>query len=77
MAISRSQTGKTVSLKPPKHLQHKVVRASSPMEKMKEKRKPLLPATKKNFKKYKPKKIKAKKHLTASQLWKFAPDVKS
>ena len=65
-----------MSLKPPRHLQHKVVRASSPMEKIK-KKKPLLPATKKNFKKYKPKKIKAKKHLTASQLWKFAPDVKS
>ena len=46
------------------------------MEKIK-KKKPLLPATKKNFKKYKPKKIKAGKHLTASQLWKFAPDVKS
>ena len=65
-----------MSLKPPKHLQHKVVRASSPMEK-KKKKTPFLPATKKNFKKYKPKKIKAKKHLTASQLWKFAPDVKS
>ena len=46
------------------------------MEKIK-KKKPLLPANKKNFKKYKPKKIKAGKHLTASQLWKFAPDVKS
>ena len=76
MAISRSQTGKTVSLKPPRHLQHKVVRASSPMEK-KKKKTPFLPATKKNFKKYKPKKIKAAKSLTASQLWKFAPDVKS
>ena len=76
MTISRSQTGKTVNLKPPRHLQHKVVRASSPMEK-KKKKTPFLPATKKNFKKYKPKKIKAKKHLTASQLWKFAPDVKS
>ena len=64
-----------MSLKPPKHLQHRVIRASSPMEKIK-KKKPLLPATKKNFKKYKPKKIKAKKHLTASQLWKFMPDVK-
>jgi hypothetical protein len=53
-----------------------VIKASSPMEKIK-KKKPLLPATKKNFKKYKPKKIKAGKHLTASQLWKFAPDVKS
>jgi len=77
MTISRSQTGKTVSLKPPTHLQHRVIKASSPMEKMKKKRKPLLPATKKNFTKYKPKKIKAAKSLTASQLWKFAPDVKS
>ena len=76
MAISRSQTGKTVSLKPPKHLQHRVIKASSPLEK-KKKKTPFLPATKKNFKKYKLKKIKAKKHLTASQLWKFAPDVKS
>ena len=76
MTISRSQTGKTVSLKPPSHLQHRVTLASSPMEK-KKKKTPLLPATKKNFKKYKPKKIKAKKSLTASQLWKFAPDVKS
>jgi hypothetical protein len=65
-----------VSLKPPKHQQHKVIAASSPMEKVKKKT-PFLPATKKNFKKYKPKKIKAKKHLTASQLWKFAPNVKS
>jgi hypothetical protein len=53
-----------------------VIKASSPLEK-KKKKTPFLPATKKNFKKYKPKKIKAKKHLTASQLWKFAPDVKS
>ncbi len=65
-----------MSLKPPKHLQHRVIKASSPLEK-KKKKTPFLPATKKNFKKYKPKKIKAKKHLTASQLWKFAPDVKS
>jgi len=77
MAISRNQTGKTVSLKPPKHQQHRVIRSSSPMEKAKKKRKPFLPATKKNFTKYKPKKIKAGKSLTASQLWKFAPDVKS
>jgi hypothetical protein len=76
MAISRSQTGKTMNLKPPKHLQHRVIKASSPMEKVKKKT-PLLPANKKNFTQYKPKKIKAKKHLTASQLWKFAPDVKS
>ena len=46
------------------------------MEK-KKKKTPFLPATKKNFQKYKPKKIKAAKSLTASQLWKFAPDVKS
>ena len=46
------------------------------MEKVKKKT-PFLPATKKNFKKYKPKKIKAKTQLTASQLWKFAPDVKT
>ena len=76
MAISRSQTGKTVSLKPPKHLQHRVIKASSPLEK-KKKKTPFLPANKKNFTKYKPKKIKAAKSLTASQLWKFAPDVKS
>ena len=76
MTISRSQTGKTVSLKPPTHLQHRVIKASSPIEK-KKKKTPFLPATKKNFKKYKPKKIKAAKSLTASQLWKFAPDVKS
>ena len=43
----------------------------------KKKKKPLLPATKKNFTKYKPKKIKAKKHLTSSELWKFVPNVKS
>jgi len=76
MAISRSQTGKTVSLKPPRHQQHRVIRASSPMEKIKKKRVPFLPATKKNFTKYKTKKIKGNKHLTASALWKFSPDVK-
>ena len=76
MTISRSQTGKTVSLKPPRHLQHRVTLTSSPMQK-KKKKKPLLPATKKNFTKYKPKKIKAKKHLTSSELWKFVPNVKS
>tara|TARA_Y100000031_G_scaffold145839_1_gene178901 strand:+ start:160 stop:321 length:162 start_codon:yes stop_codon:yes gene_type:complete len=53
-----------------------VIKASSPLEK-KKKKTPFLPANKKNFKKYKPKKIKAAKSLTASQLWKFAPDVKS
>jgi len=46
------------------------------MEKSKNKRKPLLPANKKNFTKYKPKKIKGAKSLTASSLWKFIPDVK-
>jgi len=76
MAISRSQTRKTVSLKPPKHLQHRVIRSSSPMEKVKKKRTPLLPANKKNFTKYKPKKIKGAKSLTASSLWKFVSDVK-
>jgi len=75
MTISRSQTEKTVNLKVPPHLQHKVIRGSSPMEKIK-KKKPLLPATKKNFTKYKPKKIKAKSNLTAANLWKFIPDVK-
>ena len=45
------------------------------MEKIK-KKKPLLPGMKKNFKTYKPKKIKAKKILTAANLWKFIPDVK-
>jgi hypothetical protein len=54
-----------------------VIKASSPMEKMKKKRKPLLPATKKNFTKFKPKKIKAAQSLTASQLWKFVPDVRT
>ena len=38
MTISRSQTGKTVSLKPPRHQQHRVIKASSPMEKAKKKR---------------------------------------
>ena len=75
MTTSRSQTGKTVNLKVPPHLQHKVIRSASPMEKIK-KKKPLLPATKKNFTKYKPKKIKAKSNLTAANLWKFIPDVK-
>ena len=64
-----------MKLKIPPHLQHKVIRSSSPMEKVK-KKKPLLPATKKNFTKYKPKKIKAKSNLTAANLWKFIPDVK-
>jgi len=64
-----------MKLKLPPHLQPKFIRSSSPMEKVK-KKKPLLPATKKNFKKYKPKKIKTKANLTAANLWKFIPDVK-
>ena len=76
MAISRRQTGKIMKLKLPKRLHPRVVKSSPPMEKVKKKT-PFLPATKKNFKKYKPKKIKAKTQLTASQLWKFAPDIKS
>jgi len=76
MAISRSQTGKTVILKPPKHRQHRVIKSSSPMEKPKKKRTPFLPANKKNFVKYKPKKIKGATSLTASNLWKFIPNVK-
>ena len=38
MAISRSQTGKTVELKPPKYLQHRVIKSSSPLEKRKKKK---------------------------------------
>ena len=76
MTISRSQTGKTVSLKPPAHLQHRVTLSSSPMEKLKKKRTPFLPAAKKNFKSYKPKNFKSAKNLTAANIWKFVPDVK-
>ena len=76
MTISRSQTGKIMKLKIPPHLQHKVIRSSSPMEKVK-KKKPLLPATKKNFTKYKSVKVKPNKHnITAANLWKFIPNVK-
>jgi len=46
------------------------------MEKSKKKTTPFLPANKKNFVKYKPKKIKGATSLTASSLWKFVPDVK-
>jgi len=46
------------------------------MEKRKKKRKPLLPATKKNFKKYKQPKNKLGKPMSQSALWKFVPDVK-
>jgi len=46
------------------------------MEKVK-KKKPLLPATKKNFTKYKSVKVKPNKHnITAANLWKFIPNVK-
>ena len=75
MTISRSQTGKTVSLKPPAHLQHRVTLASSPLGEKKKKRKPLLPATKKNFKKYTKHKIKTPL-MTASSIFKNIPDVK-
>ena len=80
MAISRSQTGKTVKLKPPPHLRgHQgVIKSSSPMEKRK-KKKPLLPASKKNFKKYKHKgKVPLNTVPSGYQkaLWKFSPDVK-
>ena len=78
MTISRSQTGKTVSLKPPKHQQHRVIKSSSPMEKIK-KKKPFLPAGKKNFKKYKHKgKVSLNTVPSGYQkaLWKFSPDVK-
>ena len=80
MAISRSQTGKTVALKPPPHLRGHtpVIKSSSPMEKVKKKT-PLLPANKKNYKKYK---YKVKGNVSpvpgghANVLWKFSPDVK-
>ena len=80
MTISRSQTGKTVNLKVPPHLQHKVIRGSSPMEKKKPKE-PFLPANKKNKGNYKLKWVGAKqkgvfKPVTSTALWKFAPDVK-
>jgi len=64
-----------MKLKIPPHLQHKVARSSSPMEKIK-KKKPLLPATKKNFTKYKSKKVKGLKPITQQALWKFIPDVR-
>ncbi len=75
MTISRSQTGKTVSLKPPAHLQHRVTLSSSPLGKKKNKRKPLLPATKKNFKKYKKHGIKTPL-VTVASIFKNIPDVK-
>ena len=65
-----------MKLKIPPHLQHKVRKGSSPMEK-RTKKKPLLPANKKNFTKYKAVKVKPNKHnITAANLWKFIPNVK-
>ena len=75
MTTSRSQTGKTVGLRPPPHLQHRVIRSSSPMEKAKKKRKPLLPSSKKNFKHYKKHGIKTPL-VSASSVFKNIPDVK-
>ena len=82
MAISRSQTGKTVKLKPPPHLRGHtpVIKSSSPMEKVKKKT-PFLPANKKNKGKYKSKYVGVKqksvfKPATSTALWKFSPDVK-
>ncbi len=88
MTISRSQTGKIMSLKLPPHLKHKVKYGSPAMEKQ-EKKKAFLPATKKNFVKYKEPtflsstanapalaKVKKKKNLSAKDIWKFSPDVK-
>ena len=74
MAISRSQTGKTVSLKPPKHQQHKVIKSSSPRKK-KEPKEPFLPASKKNFVKYKGSNVKVPLY-TADSIFKNIPDVK-
>jgi len=76
MAISRSQTGKTVALKPPPHLRGHtpVIKSSSPMEKVKKKT-PFLPANKKNFVKYKGSKAKAPLY-TADSIFKKIPDVK-
>ena len=76
MAISRSQTGKTVALKPPPHLrgQTPVIKSSSPMEKVKKKT-PFLPANKKNFVKYKGSKAKVPLYTTDS-IFKKIPDVK-
>ena len=81
MTISRSQTGKTVSLKPPKHQQHRVIKSSSPLGTKKNPRVPFLPASKKNKEKYKLKYVGAKqkgifKPVTSQALWKFSPDVK-
>jgi len=80
MAISKSQTGKTVKLKPPPHLRGHtpVIKSSSPMEK-KKKKTPLLPSSKKNYKKYKHKvkgNVSAVPGGHANVLWKFSPDVK-
>ena len=80
MTISRSQTGKTVKLKPPPHLRGHtpVIKSSSPMEKAKKKT-PFLPANKKNYKKYKHKIEGVANPVPgghANVLWKFSPDVK-
>ena len=74
MAISRSQTGKTVKLKLPKRLHPRMIRASSPMEKVKKKT-PFLPSSKKNFVKYKGSKAKVPLY-TADSIFKKIPDVK-
>jgi len=70
-----------VSLKPPKHQQHKVIKSSSPLGTKNNPRVPCLPASKKNKVKYKPRYVGAKqkgvfKPVTSTALWKFAPDVK-
>jgi len=80
MVISRSQTGKTVKLKPPPHLRGHtpVIKSSSPRKK-KEPKEPFLPASKKNFKKYKHKVKGTGRHMPGGQanvLWKFIPDAK-
>ena len=62
-------------LKPPGHLAHRVIRSSSPMEKAKKKRKPFLPATKKNFKKFVKHKI-SPPLVRAASIFKNLPDVK-
>ena len=64
-----------MGLRPPPHLQHRGIRRSSPMEKAKKKRKPLLPSSKKNFKHYKKHGIKTPL-LTASSIFKSIPDAR-
>ena len=70
-----------MKLKLPPHLRgHQgVVKSSSPMEKVKKKRKPFLPANKKNYIKYKHKVKGMSKSIPggeANVLCKFIPDVK-